>query len=49
MGTIAYKYIVEDSHTLIKTTKDGEKVKVVTGEIVEIEEALVDKGRLFLA
>lgn len=49
MATLSFKYILEDSHTWIKTQEDGPKVKVVTGEIIEIDEKLADKGRMFMA
>lgn len=48
MAKIAFKYIFEDSHTWIRTVEDGPKVKVVTGEIIEVEEKLVNKMRMYL-
>jgi len=41
---------VADGHTLVQTTKTSkEKVKVVTGEIVEIEDGIFSDGRLMMA
>jgi len=48
MAKIAFKYILEDSHTWIKLEEDAPKTKVVTGEIIEIEEKLVNKMRMYL-
>jgi hypothetical protein len=42
--------LIEEGHTLIRTMKSSaEKIKVSTGEIVEIEEGLFTDGRLMLA
>lgn len=49
MANLSFKFVLENSHTLIRLTEDGPKVKVVTGEIIEMDEKLVNKGRMFLA
>lgn len=49
MATLSFKYVLEDSHTFIKLEENGPKVKVVTGEIIELDEKLVDKGRMYMA
>lgn len=49
MATLSFKFILENSHTFIRLTEDGPKVKVVTGEIIEIDEKIVNKGRMYLA
>ena len=49
MSTTSYKYVVENSHTLISVISGEPKVKVVTGEIVEFEDGLYDQGRLHMA
>lgn len=48
MAKIAYKYTLPDSHTWIKLEENEPKVKVVTGEIIEIEEGLVNKMRMYM-
>lgn len=49
MATISFKYVVPDSHTFIRTSENEPKVKVVTGEIVEIKDGFYDRARMFLA
>lgn len=49
MSTTPYKYVIENSHTLISVATGEPKVKVVTGEIVEFEEGLYPQGRLYMA
>jgi len=49
MTTTAYKYVIENSHTLISLATGEPKVKVVTGEIVEFEDGLYYQGRLHMA
>lgn len=49
MANLSFKFILENSHTFIRLTEDGPKVKVVTGEIIEIDEKIVNKGRMYLA
>lgn len=49
MSTTPYKYVLEDSYTLIVVKSGEPKVKVVTGEIVEFEDGLYDQGRLHMA
>lgn len=48
MAKIAFKYILEDSHTWIKLEENAPKTKVVTGEIIEIDEGLVNKMRMYM-
>lgn len=44
-----YQYTAE-GHTLVRTLKSArEKTKVVTGEIIEIEDGVYEAGRLMLA
>lgn len=44
-----FQYIAE-GHTLVQTTKAAkEKVKVVTGEIIDIEDGIFTDGRLMMA
>ena len=47
--TVAYKYVLENSHTYIQKTEWGEKEKVVTGEVVNFQKDLHSRARLFLA
>lgn len=49
MATIAYKYILEDSHTWIRLEEGMPKVKVVTGEIIEVDETRINKMQMYLA
>lgn len=44
-----YQYTVEDSHTWVKPSTTEQKVKVVTGEIVELDESYQNQARLYLA
>lgn len=48
MSKVAYKYIVEDSHTWIRLEEGQPKVKVVTGEIIEIEEGQLNRMQIYL-
>jgi hypothetical protein len=48
MAIIAYKYIPEDSHTWIRLEEGMPKVKVVTGEIIEVEESRINKMQMHL-
>lgn len=47
--TVAYKYVIENSHTFIQKTEWGQKEKVVTGEVVNFQKDLHSRARLFLA
>ncbi len=47
--TVAYKYVIENSHTYIQKTEWGQKEKVVTGEVVNFQKDLHSRARLFLA
>ena len=49
MANIAFKYILADSHTWIRLEEGMPKVKVVTGEIIEVDEARVNKMQMYLA
>ncbi len=49
MSKVSFKYMVEDSHTFIRVDEKEPKIKVSTGEIIELDESKVDKGRMFLA
>lgn len=44
-----YQYVIEDSHTWVKPSATEQKVKVVTGEVVEIDETYQNQARLFVA
>jgi len=49
MATIAYKYTLADSHTWIRLEEGMPKVKVVTGEVIEVDETRVNKMQMYLA
>ena len=49
MSKTQYKYILEDSHTFIRLTENGQKEKIKTGEIIMMDDTLVNKGRMYLA